>query len=508
MRNVGPRLRRGSFFYMHATVYSNIMEATIIYPHQLFKASPAVKDDQPIYLVEEPLILTHNPIHRQKLIFHKLSLDAYERVLTDAGHRVTRLTVTEHPTTDSMFARITKDGVRTVHVVDTTDDYLERAIAASGLERVWYESPLFILPKDEAIERFTTSKRFMASFYKQLRKDHDILITDTGEPVGGQWSFDADNRKKLPKNIELPGDIEMFGNAETAAAEAWADTIGAEVYGEAGCWLPYTHAGAESCLQAFLRTRFTDFGPYEDALSTQGVRLFHSTLSPIINVGLLTPQRVLDTALVYAEEHDVPLNSLEGFVRQILGWREFIRASYEHDGRTMRQQNFFQHTCSIPKSFWNATTGIPPVDHTITTALQYGYTHHIERLMVLSNFMLLCETDPNEVYHWFMGLYLDAYDWVMVPNVYGMGQFADGGSFATKPYIRGAHYINKMSNYKSGDWEATWTALYWHFIATHKSVFENNHRLAMMPRLLDQMDEITRTEHLTRATQFLATLRS
>jgi deoxyribodipyrimidine photolyase-related protein len=197
--------------------------------------------------------------------------------------------------------------------------------------------------------------------------------------------------------------------------------------------------------------------------------------------------QVVDAALLYAIEHDVALNNVEGFIRQIIGWREFIRASYECDGSAMRTQNFWKHTRTLPVSFWNGTTTIDPVDDAIKTALAYGYNHHIDRLMVLGNVMLLSEIHPNEVYTWFMAMYVDAYDWVMVPNVYGMSQFADGGSFATKPYISGSNYIRKMSDYPTGEWEGVWTSLYWRFIGTHRDFFLSNYRLSMMPRLLEKM---------------------
>lgn len=479
-------------------------EATVVFPHQLFAESPAVVDGRPIYLVEEPLLLTFNPTHRQKLIFHKLSLDAYEHQLVKNGHAVIRLTIHDSPTTDAIFKKLRDDGIQVVHIVDTTDDYLERAISTSGLERVWYESPLFWLPKTEAINRYQQSKRSMASFYKQFRRDYTLLLDDAGEPIGGRWSFDADNRQKIPRTLELPTDIHCYDNQETTAAAQWAASLPVAQYGESGCWLPYTHAGAEAFLQEFFRTRFHHFGPYEDAMHTEHTRLWHSTISPLLNVGLLTPRQVVTAAIAYAAEHAIPINSLEGFVRQIIGWREFIRASYEAEGRTMRQQNFWQHTNRLPQSFWTGTTNILPVDQVISTALQFGYTHHIERLMVMGNFMLLCGIQPTDVYRWFMGMYVDAYDWVMVPNVYGMSQFADGGSFATKPYISGSNYLKKMSNFPGGDWEDTWTSLYWHFIAAHRTVFAQNHRLAMMPRLLDGMSAEKRSHHTKTATEFLA----
>ncbi len=478
-------------------------EATIIYPHQLFKESPAIASKRPIYLVEESLLLTYNPIHRQKLMLHKLSMDAYQRELEEIGHSVIRLAIGDHLETTDVFQRLINDGIQTIHVVDTTDTYLERALLDSELERVWYDSPLFVLPKDEAMQRYHASKKHLAKFYKELRIDKNILLEKDGSPVGGTWSFDAQNRKKLPKSIELPEDIAWIENDDVTAAAAWSKDVAAEQYGEAGCWVPYTRTDAEKFLEEFLCVRFQNFGPYEDAMSTTHNRLFHSTLSPLINIGLLTPQHVLDAALTYAKKNTTPINSLEGFVRQILGWREFIRASYEADGSHMRTQNFWQHDRSLPKSFWDGQTYITPIDHTIHVALQYGYNHHIERLMLMGNFMLLNQIKPDDVYEWFMGMYIDAYDWVMVPNVYGMSQFADGGSFATKPYISGANYVRKMSDFASGNWEDTWTALYWYFIENNFDFFKTNHRLSMMPRMLEKMNPEKRARYQLLAEKYL-----
>jgi deoxyribodipyrimidine photolyase-related protein len=348
----------------------------------------------------------------------------------------------------------------------------------------------------------------MARFYERLRRDTGYLMEADGTPRGGKFSFDTDNRQKLPQSLTLPPDIQWLAAPEITDAIAWLDTFESERYGEAHVWVPYTRAGAEQFLAEFLRTRFHAFGPYEDALTTRHVRLFHSTLSPLINIGLLSPRQIIDEAIAYATAHQVPLNSLEGFVRQILGWREFIRASYEVDGRAMRTSNFFTHTRRLPASTWTGTTGLLPVDHVTQTALTYGYTHHIERLMVMGNFFLLTGTHPDDVYRWFMGMFVDAYDWVMVPNVYGMSQFADGGSFATKPYISGASYLKKMSDYPKGDWEAIWTALYWQFITNHETVFARNHRLRMMLTLHARMSPAVRAQHTATASAFLARLSS
>ena len=478
-------------------------DAAVIYPHQLFENAPMLAPGRTVLLVEEPLILSHNPVHRARLVLHKRTMDAYQQRLENAGHTVQRLTIGNHPTTQDVFARIRALGFDRLHIADTHDADLERAIGDCGMQRQWYETPQFLLPRAEAEERYLKSRRFMASFYRTLRLDRAILLDDKGGPLGGQWSFDADNRRRIPVGTPLPGDIDHDTGQETRDAARWAESFPAERYGEPVCWLPVTHDGARAYLDDFIANRFREFGAFEDAITTRGVRLWHSALSPLINIGLLTPHQVLDAALAAADKSDVPINSLEGFVRQVLGWREFIRAAHEVDGSAMRNSNFWNHQRPLPASFWTAETGLAPVDHTIRMALAHGYSHHIERLMVMGNIMLLAHIRPADVYRWFMGFYIDAYDWVMVPNVYAMSQFADGGSFATKPYISGGNYLRKMSDHAPGDWEASWTALYWAFIRDHQNVFEANHRLSMMPRLLARMKPETRQQHFDRAEAFL-----
>ena len=269
---------------------------------------------------------------------------------------------------------------------------------------------------------------------------------------------------------------------------------------------PSTHEESKKWLIDFFKTRFSEFGAYEDAIVSKESILHHSVLTPMLNVGLLTSQFVIDEALQYASNHEIPINSLEGFIRQILGWREFIRAVYELKGSAERTKNYWGFTRKIPESFWKGTTGIEPIDETIKKILKTGYCHHIERLMVLGNFMLLCEFDPDEVYHWFMELFIDAYDWVMVPNVYGMSQFADGGLMATKPYISGSNYLMKMSDYKKGEWQQVWDGLFWRFMHTHRNFFLKNPRLGMLIKTFDKMPDIKKETHLKNAEHFLNSL--
>lgn len=249
-----------------------------------------------------------------------------------------------------------------------------------------------------------------------------------------------------------------------------------------------------------------EFGRYEDAIDTENSILHHSVLSPLLNVGLITPKELIDACLLYAAENNVPINSTEGFVRQIIGWREFIRGSYESRGSEERTTNFWNFKKKIPASFCDGTTGILPVDQTIKKVLQTGYCNHIERLMILGNFMMLCEFDPDEVYQWFMQLFIDSYDWVMVRNVYGMSQFSDGGLMATKPYISGSNYLIKMSNYQKRAWQEVWDDLFWRFMHTLRDFFLANPRLGMLVRMFDKMPNAKRESHLLNAETYLKTL--
>lgn len=485
-------------------------EAVLIYPHQLYPTTWAgFAKNRPVFLIEESLFLTEFKIHNQKLLLHRLSLKAYQKELTEAGYTVHYIDVLTHPQTEDIFKKLDELNIDTVHIADTTDDWLERRIKAGTAKyhqkRVLYPSLLFILQNDYK-ERYVRSHKHLANFYKSLRVDLNLLIDKDNEPLGGQFSFDQDNRSKLPKSQPFPADIHYYKNEDIEDALGWLETIPGEHYGQKQVWLPYDREGAWAFFQKFLNERFDNFGKYEDAIITEHHRLFHSAISPLLNIGLLDPSEVIKEAIAYGQKNQVPLNSIEGFLRQILGWREFIRAAYEVDGRKMRTRNYFNHSAQLPDFMWTGLCDLVPIKDAVSKALQTGYNHHIERLMVLGNFLLLSETDPDEVYSWFMTMYVDAYDWVMVPNVYGMSQFADGGIFATKPYISGGNYLKKMSDYPKGDWEDIYTSLYWNFINKHRALFLKNHRLSMMPRLFDKMPEAVKKAHLDKAEWFLKNL--
>ena len=318
----------------------------------------------------------------------------------------------------------------------------------------------------------------------------------------GEWSFDADNRKKLPRNVQPP---EMVWTTPGAHEKDVIELVRREFKDHPGdarefCW-PTTRSQAREWLDDFVANRLDDFGPYEDAISSRSVTVFHSVLSPCLNLGLLTPREVIDAALVRVDE--VPVQSLEGFVRQVIGWREFVRGVYRNYSEQQDASNFWSHEREMSPSWHDGTTGILPLDDAIRTAQRLGWTHHIPRLMVLGNLMTLCEIRPSSAHRWFMEMFVDSSEWVMGPNVYGMGLFSDGGIFATKPYICGSNYLLKMSDYKKGPWCEIVDGLYWRFIDKHREFFSGNPRLALMPRALDRLDSERRTRIFAAAEAFL-----
>jgi (6-4)DNA photolyase len=348
-----------------------------------------------------------------------------------------------------------------------------------------------------------TKQPRMQHFYEKQRRRLDLLM-DGDKPAGGRWSFDTENRKKLPKGIEVPQLPEVQHDDHVRTALEWVAKEFPANVGDLDAFIwPTTHEQADAWLTRFLEDRFDLFGPYEDAIAADEPWLFHSVISPLMNTGLLDPRTVVARAVRHAEEHDVDLPSVEGFVRQVIGWREYMRASYVVHGRAMRTRNLLGLTRELDRSWWDGTTGLDPVDTVVRRVNRHGWAHHIERLMVLGNAMLLLRTDPDEVYEFFMTLFIDAYDWVMVPNVYAMSQFAAGELVTTKPYVSGSNYLRKMSDFGPGEWTQAWDALYWQFVADHRDGFAANPRSRFAVTTYDRMDDVRKKELAAVAAQWL-----
>ncbi len=368
---------------------------------------------------------------------------------------------------------------------ETEDKFFEKRITAALLNTdINFEilpSPMFLTTREQFKTYLGKSKRpFMKTFYESQRKRLNIMIDADGKPTGGQWRFDEENRKPLPKTVHPPEVAKVKESTFVRSATADCLKYFSNHPGEADqFWLPVDRDGANQWLNKFLDERLAFFGPYEDALTDRSDFVFHSAL---------TPDDVVRSILTTGTKKKINITSIEGFVRQVIGWREFIRGIYQSFSEKQDSTNFFNHKRKLTDAWYDGSTGIEPLDQVIRKVNKLGYAHHIERLMVVSNLMLLLEIDPKECHRWFMEMFVDSSDWVMGPNVYGMGQFSDGGIFATKPYICGSNYYRKMGEYKKAEWCDAVDGLYWSFIEKHQDFFMKNPRLSMMARTVQKMD--------------------
>lgn len=381
-----------------------------------------------------------------------------------------------------------------VFVYQLFDNYLEKKVYKNFLNITTIKNPNFINPKDK--------NKFLHKFYINRRKELDIFMQN-GKPLFDKYSFDEDNRKKLLKDIKIPPTL-AYENEFIKEALSYCKKFKSVGVCE-NFYYPTTFDEANIQLNYFLKEKFENFGSFQDAI-TKDIKqnfLFHSNISSSLNIGLLDLNELINKIVNF----DAPYNAKEGFIRQIIGWREFMLRVYEDDGVALRNSNFFEFSNPMPKKILDARSGIKPLDDTIKKLEFTAYNHHIERLMILGNIFLLLEIKPNEIYEFFMKYYIDAYDWVMVGNVYGMSGFSDGGSITTKPYISSSNYLLKMSDYnKNENWCKILDALYWRFLHIYFHKFSSNPRMKMQIALLNKMPKEKLENHLKIANDFLENL--
>ncbi len=469
-----------------------------------------------VLMIEDLAVASTWRYHRLRLLHTFVAMRSFGEALRERGVAVAYFELPDSVGV-SFWQRLAAelgDG-RELRVAEVTDRgfeaRLQRFCAEQGVQLTVLPSPAFLESVAESRTWFEGRRRpFMKTFYERQRRRLGLLLEADGSPCGGRWSFDADNRRKLPKGYVEPPLLAVAASPHEPEVRALIARHFADHPGELGpLWIPFDHVGAAAWLRGFLQERLDGFGPFEDALSQHHDTLNHSLLSPLLNIGLLTPAAVIAATPAHVEARQergqpVPIASLEGFLRQVIGWREFVRGIDRVHGERQGTGNFWNHRRRLAPCWNDGSTGLPPLDAAIERVNRLGYNHHIERLMVISNLMLLCEIHPGEVHRWFMERYLDSCEWVMGPNVYGMGLMSDGGLFATKPYIGGSNYILKMGDFKKGPWCEIWDGLYWRFIDRHRTFFQANPRLSMMVRLLERMDPKRREGLEAAAGAFLA----
>ena len=468
----------------------------------------------PVLMIEDYGLCTHFKYHKNKITYFLTSMREHRDQLINSGFKV-HYYDSNHELFRKSFEKKLDDFIdkniliNEINFFEINDIFfrlrMDQWAKKRKIKMIEHPNPMFLTGKKQFKEYLKKSKYpKMMNFYNNQRKRLNILVDENGEPSGGKWSFDTENRKKYPKNISIPRVPE---HKPCKNLEEVREIVGKEFYDHPGTsenfWLPVNRKQALEWLDCFLNEKFQKFGPYEDAIKSDDVFGFHSVLSPMLNNGLLTPNEVIEKVVEFYKLKNIPIASVEGYIRQIIGWREFVKGIYDNYNEKMEKDNFWGHTRKMQETWYSGTTGLLPFDDSVSRLQKYGYTHHIERLMIQSSLMLLSELDPKEVYRWFMEMYVDSADWVMAANVYGMGQMSEGGVFATKPYICGSNYILKMSDYKKGDWCETMDGLYWRFIAKNKKFFSSNPRMSMMSKIVEKLKPERRERIFEKAEQFI-----
>ncbi|WP_298435106.1 cryptochrome/photolyase family protein [uncultured Jannaschia sp.] len=356
----------------------------------------------------------------------------------------------------------------------------------------------------------------MEWFYREMRRKTGFLM-DGDQPEGGKWNYDHDNRKPPKAGLDAPRPM-RFTPDETV--EEVLELVRARFGNRYGSldnfWFATEPGQARRALAHWVKTALPRFGDFQDAMVKGEPFMFHALLSPYINAGLLGWREVCEAAIDAYRAGDAPLNAVEGFVRQIIGWREYIRGVYFREGPDYTSRNALEATRGLPEFYWTAETDMACVAECVSTTMAEAYAHHIQRLMVTGNFALLAGLHPHQVHEWYLVVYADAYEWVEAPNVIGMSQFADGGVVGSKPYVSGGNYINRMSDYckscaysvttKTGAGACPFNLLYWHFLDRHRDRFEGNPRMAQMYRTWDRMDADRRATVIAEGDDILARL--
>lgn len=439
----------------------------LIFPNQLFDTKHLPKDISQIYLLEDPLYFGHREkkmnFNKLKLILHCASMRHYEEELKKAGYSVKYIPY--HELKDLNYKKIPRKNISCFEV----NDYLLESRLQQKLGKIDYiSSPNFCVSREDLEDYYKKNKNKKSVSHK----DFYTFIKSKVNVLKGEKSHDMENRNKIPKGVKIPPLSKVsFDKEIMSGAIQYVNKHFSKNYGSTTLVFPVTRKESEKWFHDFLKKKLMSFGKYQDAIVKGEDFLFHSCISPMFNIGLLDPLWIVkETENYFKKNSSIGKNNYEGFMRQVIGWREYQRYCYLYYNKTMKG-NVFQNKNKLSSKWYTGELGVEPVDDTIKMAFEYGYLHHILRLMVMSNFMNLCEIDPNDVYCWFMEFATDSYDWVMTQNVYSMGMWADEGLTMRKPYISSDNYILNMSDYsKKNEWGEIWKSLYYHFLEKHQDL--------------------------------------
>ena len=462
--------------------------------------------------------------HRAKIALFISAMRHFAQALKDLNYPLTYIRNSNLSIIGALKEKILQDNITHLVCIEPGEWRLKQELLELAdelhLQLDMREDKHFFCTQKEFQEWAVNKKELrLEYFYRLMRKTHNILIDADGNPEGGQWNFDQDNRKPYPK--KGPGIIDdpmMFEPDEITqeviefVGKTYPDHPGSL---EKFRW-PVTRHQALEALHYFVEYRLRNFGIYQDAMWTNTPYGWHSILSSSLNLKLLNPREVIAAVLDAWKKYSLDLSTVEGFIRQILGWREFVRGMYYLDMPQMAQDNYYNHQNALPQWYWNGKTNMACMRDAIGQTLEYGYAHHIQRLMVTGNFALLAEILPSEVCEWYLAIYVDAIEWVELPNTAGMALFANGGRFTSKPYIASGAYIKRMSNYcdscqykpdvRFGESACPMTTLYWNFLIKHSEQFESSPRTRLMTANLKRISDTDQKAIVQHARRILSDL--
>ena len=475
----------------------------LIFPTQLFNNIKHLANATHIYIIEEPRYFVDFKFHKLKLAYHRASMKKYYNKLCKKKKYKNKITYVEYDIINNKFYKDlgAKHDNTDISYMNTCDIPLNTKLHKLIKNIIQVPTINFLVEPSQFqnIKNliYSNNKYSHEKFYKIQRKTLDILMDKDDKPVQNKWSFDNENRKALPKNIDIPALKIPKNNKFIVDALKYVEKNFPNNYGSTNNFIfPIDHSSSVSWLYTFLEKRLINFGDYEDAVTTNSLLVFHAGISPMMNIGLLTDSEVVKISYEYYlnNKKKISIQSFEGFIRQVIGWRNYVYLIYNLERENLFESNQLNHVNKINENWWRANLDVEPIDFLINKIVDYSYAHHIERLMYLGNFMLLCRIDPKEVYRIFMEWTIDAYDWVMVPNVFGMSQYASS-LMMTRPYFSSSNYVRKMSNFKKGEWSSTWDALYYSFIGLHTDVFKHNYAISRQVILWEKKSSKAKKEY-------------
>lgn len=461
-----------------------------------------VREEKPLLIFAESKAKTESlPYHKKKLVYVLSSMRHFAIECFEAGYPIYYQSTDQH--IDNGLIKMLKDHQELSLTYMAPSEWNSRKrlrnVKKYYKERVKEIPNAFFFADPDKWEQNIEPGYNMEYFYREMRRKTGYLMNND-EPAGGKWNYDEDNRESLPKDYAVPEVTSFDPDAITREVIHLVANRYEDHFGQLkGFQYAVSREQALLLLDEFIEERLADFGPYEDAMATDEAMLFHTALSLYLNNGMLLPWEICERVIEAYEDGKAPINSVEGLIRQILGWREYVRIYYEAMMPDVRDANFMDFEGKLPELFWTADTKMHCMQQSLKPVIEQGYSHHIQRLMVLSNFSNLTKTDPRELNKWFWLAYVDAYEWVVLPNVLGMSTFADGGVLASKPYVSSGNYINKMSNYcssceysvtkKTGESACPFNYLYWNFVDEQREAFEVSGRNSFMVNMYDKKSD-------------------